>query len=45
MVAIFLYIFSNVFFMKQGKSEGFDSCDLPSNLTQIELKSSISQLM
>ena len=24
--------------LKQGKSEGFDSCDLPSNLTQILLK-------
>ena len=29
----------------QGKSEGFDSCDWPSNLTQIGLKSSINQLM
>ena len=28
---------------KQGKSEGFDSCDRPSNLTQIGLKSSIFQ--
>ena len=27
----------------QGKSEGFDSCDWPSNLTQIGLKSSINQ--
>ena len=27
----------------QGKSEGFDSCDQPSNLTQIGLKSSINQ--
>ena len=26
---------------KQGKSEGFDSCDLPSNLAQIGFKSSI----
>ena len=26
---------------QQGKSEGFDSCDQPSNLTQIGLKSSI----
>ena len=26
---------------QQGKSEGFDSCDRPSNLTQIGLKSSI----
>ena len=31
------------FFRKQGKSEGFDSCDRPSNLTQIGLKSSIFQ--
>ena len=29
--------------MKQGKSEGFDSCDRPSNLTQIGFKSSILQ--
>ena len=28
---------------RQGKSEGFDSCDRPSNLTQIGLKSSIFQ--
>ena len=28
---------------KQGKSEGFDSCDLPSNLTQTGFKSSIFQ--
>ena len=28
---------------KQGKSEGFDSCDRPSNLTQIGLKSWIFQ--
>ena len=28
---------------KQGKSEGFDSCDRPSNLTQIWFKSSIFQ--
>ena len=27
----------------QGKSEGFDSCDRPSNLTQIGFKSSIFQ--
>ena len=26
---------------EQGKSEGFDSCDLPSNLTQIGFKSSV----
>ena len=30
---------------KQGKSEGFDSCDRPSNLTQIGFKSSIFQPM
>ena len=30
---------------KQGKSEGFDSCDPPSNLTQIGFKSSIFQLV
>ena len=30
-------------FKKQGKSEGFDSCDRPSNLTQIGFKSSIFQ--
>ena len=30
---------------KQGKSEGFDSCDRPSILTQIGLKSSIFQTM
>ena len=29
--------------VKQGKSEGFDSCDRPSNLTQIGFKSSIFQ--
>ena len=28
---------------EQGKSEGFDSCDQPSNLTQIGFKSSIFQ--
>ena len=28
---------------QQGKSEGFDSCDWPSNLTQIGFKSSIFQ--
>ena len=30
---------------KQGKSEGFDSCDRPSNLTQIGFKSSIFQTL
>ena len=29
--------------LEQGKSEGFDSCDLPSNLAQILSKSSIFQ--
>ena len=29
--------------LKQGKSKVFDSCDRPSNLTQIGLKSSIFQ--
>ena len=29
--------------IQQGKSEGFDSCDRPSNLTQIEVKLSIFQ--
>ena len=29
--------------IEQGKSEGFDSCDRPSNLTQIGFKSSIFQ--
>ena len=29
--------------IQQGKSEGFDSCDLPSNLTEIGFKSSIFQ--
>ena len=28
---------------EQGKSEGFDNCDRPSNLTQIGLESSIFQ--
>ena len=31
------------FYFQQGKSEGFDSCDRPSNLTQIGFKSSIFQ--
>ena len=30
-----LSIFSNSFPEQQGKSEGFDSCDRPSNLIQI----------
>ena len=29
--------------IEQGKSEGFDSCDGPSNLTKIGLNSSIFQ--
>ena len=29
--------------LEQGKSEGFDSCDRPSNLTQIGFESSIFQ--
>ena len=29
--------------IQQGKSEGFDSCDRPSNLTQTGFKSSIFQ--
>ena len=33
----------SVFFHQQGKSEGFDSCDRPSNITQIGFKSSIFQ--
>ena len=31
------------FYVQQGKSEGFDSCNRPSNLTQIGFKSSIFQ--
>ena len=31
------------FMLEQGKSEGFDSCDQPSNLTQNRFKSSIFQ--
>ena len=30
-------------YIKQSKSQGFDSCDQPGNLTQIGLKSSIFQ--
>ena len=29
--------------LEQGKSEGFDSCDRPSNLTQIGFETSIFQ--
>ena len=36
-------ISDNVVQIKQGKSEGFDSCDRPSNLTQIGFESSIFQ--
>ena len=35
----YVYIYQQ----KQGKSEGFDSCDRPNNLTQIGFKSSIFQ--
>ena len=35
--------FLNEFKIKQGKSEGFDNCDRPSNLAQIWSKSSIFQ--
>ena len=34
-------LYNNTMCKKQGKSEGFDSCDRPSNLTQFEFKSSI----
>ena len=34
---------NEIFTLEQGKSEGFDSCDRPSNLTQIGFKSSIFQ--
>ena len=34
---------SQIYSYEQGKSEGFDSCDRPSNLTQIGLKSLIFQ--
>ena len=37
------HLFSNGY--QQGKSEGFDSCDWPSNLTQIGFKLSIIQPM
>ena len=33
----------NILHRQQGKSEGFDSCDRPSNLTQIGFESSIFQ--
>ena len=36
-------VWKYVFFPKQGKSVGFDSCDRPSNFTQIGFKSSIFQ--
>ena len=32
-----------IYNIKQGKSEGFDSCDRPSNLTQIGFETSIFQ--
>ena len=34
---------SELFILQQGKSEGFDSCDRPSNLTQTGFESSIFQ--
>ena len=34
-----------IYINKQGKSEGFDSCNRPSNLTQIGFKLSIFQPM
>ena len=39
-LVLMLHIFIKT---KQGKSEGFDSCDRPSNLTQIGFKPSIFQ--
>ena len=36
-------LIDTVSYVQQGKSEGFDSCDRPSNLTQIGFKSSIFQ--
>ena len=39
----FLHRGSKSVFKKQGKSEGFDSCDLPNNLTQKCIKSLIFQ--
>ena len=33
----------NVYLIEQGKSEGFDSCNRPSNLTQIGFKLLIFQ--
>ena len=38
-----LFLNKMVSYQEQGKSEGFDSCDRPSNLTQIGFKSSIFQ--
>ena len=40
---IHLYELKCLSFNKQGKSEGFDSCDWPSNPTQIGFKSLIFQ--
>ena len=36
-------IYKTITYKEQGKSEGFHSCDRPSNLTQIGFKSSIFQ--
>ena len=38
-----LSLAEDLFLPKQGKSEGFESCDRPSTLTQIGFKSSIFQ--
>ena len=43
MVIAVEFLTSGSWVYKQGKSEGFDSCDRPSNLTQIGFKSSIFQ--
>ena len=40
---LYFHVSYSALFSKQGKSEGFDSCDRPSNLTQIGFKSSIFQ--
>ena len=42
-VCVLVGVWGGVELRKQDKSEGFDSCDLPSNLTQIGFKSSIFQ--
>ena len=37
------FVAEDLMIIQQGKSEGFDSCDRPSNLAQIWSKSSIFQ--